>query len=90
MRCPGSVHKAHLEYVVLALGYCNGGCGRGQRENAVAVVLSGGSLARLGGYGAEGQLHAPVLQGVVALTAFSRRAHRPDSSAQTEYRRPQR
>ena len=61
------VHKAHLEYVVLALGYCNGGCGRGQSENAVAVVLSGGSLARLGGYGAEGQLHAPVLQGVVGV-----------------------
>ena len=61
------VHEAHLEYVVLALGYCNGGCGRGQSENAVAVVLSGGSLARLGGYGAEGQLHAPVLQGVVGV-----------------------
>ena len=61
------VHKAHLEYVVLALGYCNGGCGRGQSENAVAVVLSGGSLARLGGYGAEGHLHAPVLQGVVGV-----------------------
>ena len=64
------VHKAHLEYVVLALGYCNGGCGRGQRENTVAVVLSGGSLARLGGYGAEGQLHAPVLQGVVGVDSL--------------------
>ena len=64
------VHKAHLEYVVLALGYCNGGCGRGQCENAVAVVLSGGSLARLGGYGAEGQLHAPVLQGVVGVDSL--------------------
>ena len=64
------VHKAHLEYVVLALGYCNGGCGRGQRENTVAVVLSGGSLTRLGGYGAERQLHAPVLQGVVGVDSL--------------------
>ena len=64
------VDEAHLEHIVLALGGTGGGSGRGQSENAVAVSLCCGSLARLGGYGAEGQLHAPVLQGVVGVNGL--------------------
>ena len=64
------VNEAHLEHIVLVRGYRNGGSRRSQCENTVAVVLSGGSLARLGGYGAERQLHAPVLQGVVGVDSL--------------------
>ena len=64
------VNEAHLEHIVLICGYRNGGSRRSQCKNAVAVVLSGGSLARLGGYRAERQLHAPVLQGVVGVDSL--------------------
>ena len=64
------VDEAHLEHIVLALGGTGGGSGRGQSENAVAVSLCCGSLARLGGYGAERQLHAPVLQRVVGVDSL--------------------
>lgn len=61
------VHEAHLEHVVLTLGGSGGGSGGGQGEDAVGIGLSGSGLAGLGGHGAQGDLHAPVLENVVGV-----------------------
>ena len=61
------VHEAHLEHVILALGGSLGRGRGGQGKDPVRIVLHGGGFAGLGGDGAQGELHAPVLQGVVGI-----------------------
>src|SRR5699024_10376036 len=61
------VGEAHLVHAVLALDHVGGGAGGGQGEDAVGHGQLGGADAGLGGDGAQRDLHAPVLQGVVGV-----------------------
>ena len=66
------VHKAHLEDVILPLNVGRGGSGGRQRKDAIRIILHGGGLTGLRSDRTQGDLHSPVLQGIVGVDSLFR------------------